>query len=187
MQIYKPSQQTSGNKMPQLKASKKRDKWNKGRAELDNIDTRWGKIIDAYKYTPYEDVILIPSGTCDGGPGGGPGGVWSIQESVNPDDYTCVNGTLYEIQIVQGYYRYATKNDGLLTHESCVWDPGSPLVGYSKNKYYDDVPDEGGYNHFELKRYKRAYTLPGVFNAGDYAPPMREAARWINNDFQDGN
>jgi hypothetical protein len=76
-----------------------------------------------------------------------------------------------------------TKNDGLLTPQSCVWDPGSPLVGYAKNKYYDDVPNDGGYNHFELKRYKRAYTLPGVFNVGDYAPPMREAALWINNNF----
>ncbi len=47
------------------------------------------------------------------------------------------------------------------------------------NWYYDDVPADGGYNHFELRRYKRAYTLPGVFNQGDLAPPMDEAADWL--------
>jgi hypothetical protein len=76
----------------------------------------------------------------------------------------------------------ATKNDGLLTPESCVWDPGSSLTDNPKNQYYDDVPADGGYNHFELKRYRRNYTLPGVFNAGDYAPPMRQAALWIRDE-----
>jgi len=168
-------------------ARKKRDRWKKGLTELNNIDTRWGSIIDAYTYTPYEDVILIPSGTCDGGPGGGPGGVWSIQESVNPDDYTCVNGTLYEIQVIRWYNKIVTKNDGLLTPESCVWDPGSSLTDNPKNHYYDDVPDEGGYNHFELKRYKRNYELKDkdnkiIFSVGDYAPPMRQAAIWIRDE-----
>jgi hypothetical protein len=82
-----------------------------------------------------------------------------------------------------GSSKMATKNDGLLTPESCVWDSGSPLVGYAKNKYYDDDPADGGYNHFELKRYKRAYTLPGVFNKGGYAPPMKDAADWIDRNF----
>ena len=173
--------QKSRNPNPKNKMSQYN---NRGRAELDNIDTRWGKIIDAYKYTPYEDVLLIPSGTCDGGPGGGPGGFFSIQESINPDDYTCINGTLYEIQVIQWYNKIATKNDGLLTPESCVWDPGSSLVGYSKNKYYDDDPADGGYNHFELKRYKRNYELKDanlsiIFKVGDPAPPMDDAAKWI--------
>jgi hypothetical protein len=78
----------------------------------------------------------------------------------------------------------ATKNDGLLTPESCVWDPGRSLTDNPKNQYYDDVPADGGYNHFELKRYRRNYTLPGVFNAGDYAPPMKEAADWIYFGYQ---
>ena len=182
MQIYKPSHQTSGNRMPQLKARRKRDKWKKGRTEQNNIDTRWGTIIDAYKYIPYEDVLLIPIGQCDGG--GGPGGFFSLQEGELLLNQQCINGTLYDVQVIQWYNKIATKNDGLLTPESCVWDPGSSLVGYSKNKYYDDDPADGGYNHFELKRYKRNYELKDanlniIFKVGDPAPPMDDAAKWI--------
>ena len=40
-----------------------------------------------------------------------------------------------------------------------------------------------GYNHFELRRYKRAYTDgPGGFVQGQLAPPMREAAIWVDED-----
>ena len=115
------------------------------------------------------------------------GDFFSLQEGELMLNQQCINGTLYDVQVIQWYNKIATKNDGLLSPESCVWDPGSSLTDNPKNQYYDDDPADGGYNHFELKRYKRAYTLPGVFNAGDYAPPMREAARWIDNDFQDGN
>ncbi len=38
---------------------------------------------------------------------------------------------------------------------------------------------------FEIRRYTRAYTLPGVFTAGDYAPPMKDVADWIKNKYQD--
>jgi len=187
MQIYKPSHQTSGNRMPQLKARRKRDKWKKGRTEQNNIDTRWGTIIDAYKYIPYEDVLLIPIGQCDGG--GGPGGFFSLQEGELLLNQQCINGTLYDVQVIQWYNKIATKNDGLLTPESCVWDPGSSLTDNPKNHYYDDVPDEGGYNHFELKRYKRNYELKDkdnkiIFSVGDYAPPMKEAADWIYFGYQ---
>ncbi|MEX2603685.1 MAG: hypothetical protein WD361_05760 [Gracilimonas sp.] len=47
------------------------------------------------------------------------------------------------------------------------------------NWYYDDIPANGGYNHFELRRYKRAYEMPGVFNQGDLAPPMEQVADWL--------
>ncbi|TNE70520.1 hypothetical protein EP331_11925, partial [bacterium] len=120
-------------------ARRKRDKWNRGRAELDAIDSRWGKIIDSYTYTAQEEALLIPTGICSGGIGDGPGGFYSVQQAVNPSNEVCIDGTLYEVRIVQYYSRIGTKNDGLLTPQSCVWDPGSPLVGYAKNKYYDDV------------------------------------------------
>lgn len=168
---------------------RKRDLWNKGHAELNNIDKRWGSIIDAYKYIPTEQVLLVPDGQCDNG--GGPVGIYNIQQTEIPADYTCISGVLYKITIQKFYVLVATKNDGLLTPESCVWDPGSSLTNNPKNHYYDDVSADGGYNHFELKRYKRNYeskdvNLNTVFRVGDYAPPMRDAARWIELNYQNG-
>ncbi len=73
-----------------------------------------------------------------------------------------------------------TKNDVIISPDYAVWNPNEdPEVSNGINYYYDDVPADGGYNHFELRRYKRAYTLPGVFNQGDLAPPMDEAADWL--------
>lgn len=73
-----------------------------------------------------------------------------------------------------------TKNDVLIGPEYAVWSPGQdPLVSNGLNFYYSDVPADGGYNHFELRRHKRAYTLPGVFTAGQVAPPMGQAATWL--------
>lgn len=62
-----------------------------------------------------------------------------------------------------------------------VWNPNDDPGDGNINWYYDDVPADGGYNHFELRRYKRAYTLPGVFQKGQLAPPMDEAAQWLQN------
>ncbi len=55
-----------------------------------------------------------------------------------------------------------TKNDVLIGPEYAVWSPGqSPTTANGINYYYNDVIVRGGYNHFELKRYKRAYEQPG--------------------------
>jgi len=73
-----------------------------------------------------------------------------------------------------------TKNDVIIGPDYAVWNPNDdPNDDSGPNRYYDDVPADGGYNHFELRRYKRAYTLPGVFQQGDPAPPMQEAAQWL--------
>ncbi len=42
-------------------------------------------------------------------------------------------------------------------------------------------PADGGYNHFELKRHRRAYTLPGVFETGDLAPTSQVNLPWFND------
>lgn len=67
----------------------------------------------------------------------------------------------------------------LLGPAYAVWSPGQNPNDQSVNFLYDDLPTEGGYNHFELRRSKRAYSLPGVFNAGDPAPPMEAAEEWL--------
>lgn len=97
-----------------------------------------------------------------------------------PIDGNCIGGELHEYQLVTIQYDVPTKNDVLIGPEYAVWSPGqSPTNANGINYYYDDVPSRGGYNHFELRRYKRAYTLPGVFSAGEYADPMFEARTWL--------
>jgi len=51
------------------------------------------------------------------------------------------------------------------------------------NFYYGDGGADGGYNHSELRRATRAYTLPGVFNQGDETPQWREAKGWMIDDY----
>lgn len=76
-----------------------------------------------------------------------------------------------------------TKNDVIVQPEYATWGPGQdPNDDSGPNRYYDDIPADGGYNHFEIMRYKRAYTLPLVFRVGDLAPPMRDAADWIDEE-----
>tara|TARA_R110002124_G_scaffold252177_1_gene417417 strand:- start:1186 stop:1371 length:186 start_codon:yes stop_codon:yes gene_type:complete len=45
----------------------------------------------------------------------------------------------------------------------------------------------GGYNHFELRNYRRAYTLPSSngnpgFSAGSVNPAMLEVETWIRRN-----
>ena len=77
----------------------------------------------------------------------------------------------------------STKNDVLIGPEYAVWSPGQNPNDRVNNWFYDDIPQDGGYNHFELRRYKRAYTDgPGGFVQGQLAPPMEEAADWVKYD-----
>jgi hypothetical protein len=99
---------------------------------------------------------------------------------------TSIGGELHEYQLVTIEYDVPTKNDVLIGPEYAVWSPGqSPTNANGINYYYDDVPTVGGYNHFELRRHRRAYTLPNpaggnYFTKGvDTADPMAEAAEWI--------
>lgn len=79
-----------------------------------------------------------------------------------------------------------TKNDVIIGPDYAVWNPNDdPNDDSGPNRYYDDVPADGGYNHFELRRHKRAYTLPGVFQQGDPAPPMQEAGDWLLEEVWD--
>jgi len=74
----------------------------------------------------------------------------------------------------------STKNDVLIGPEYAVWSPGQNPNDRANNWFYDDTPQDGGYNHFELRRYKRAYTDgPGGFVQGQLAPPMRDAGDWV--------
>ena len=66
------------------------------------------------------------------------------------------------------------KNDGLITPESCLWDKSDSLND-EHNKYYSDEREEGGYNHSELKRYIRAYSV----GEGDITEPWKMIKEWL--------
>jgi hypothetical protein len=80
-----------------------------------------------------------------------------------------------------------TKKVVLIGPEYAVWSPGETHDDFLRNWYYDDVSAVGGYNHFELRRQRRAYTLPNpaggnYFTKGvDTADPMAEAATWLQD------
>ncbi len=156
-------------------ARRKRDSWNSGRNALDNIDGYWGEMIDSY-FVGWIDIYQFVPIECDDGGGSGPPPPGQIPEP-GGGGVDC-----WELQLVPTLFSVPTKNDVIISPDYAIWSPGQYRNDRVVNWYYDDQPADGGYNHFELRRYKRAYTLPGVFQVGQYAPPMRDAALWLDND-----
>jgi hypothetical protein len=108
--------------------------------------------------------------------GSDPGDPSQFPETNDPDG----EAECWEYQYFPVNIPVATKNDVIIGPDYAVWNPGEAPNDRNINWYYDDLPTDGGYNHFELRRYKRAYTLPGVFQQGDVAPPMGQAAIWLD-------
>jgi len=99
----------------------------------------------------------------------------------------------YEIFNIQGamvtrtgYIKHADKNDGVVNTHSVLWSEGDQFEDLN-NIYFDDIPVDGGYNHFELRHYERPYTLPGVFEKGEINPPMGRLEFWIQSGYQKQN
>lgn len=82
-------------------------------------------------------------------------------------------------ETVTVYIPVARKNDGLVAPNLAVWSPNQNQNDRVTNFYYGDEGADGGYNHSELRRARRAYTLPGVFRAGEETKPWREAKTWM--------
>lgn len=80
---------------------------------------------------------------------------------------------------------YPEKHDGVVNISSALWSKGDPFSG-DHNEYFSDIPHDGGYNHFELRNYARAYTLPDKngqkgFKKGDKNPSMEFVEDWIKD------
>ena len=56
----------------------------------------------------------------------------------------------------------------------------NPYSESNNNFYYDDEDDKG-FNHLELRRFKRLYT-EGNAKKGDEAKPMREVKEWLEQE-----
>ena len=62
-----------------------------------------------------------------------------------------------------------------------LWNAGDQLNSSSDNNFYYSDLGDGGYNHLELRRYKRQYKQ-GANRKGDLAEPMRQTELWLKNE-----
>jgi pimeloyl-ACP methyl ester carboxylesterase len=157
-------------------ARRARDRWNTGRNALGNIDGTWGKMIDSYAVVTMQIGLWVPVECEDtsGGSGGDDMPGYEDGQGGNSYEFEC-----WDYQYVNTSMITATKNDVIVGPPYAVWNPNEAPNDRILNWWYADITTDGGYNHFELRRHKRAYTLPGVFQQGDLAPPMEETADWL--------
>ena len=78
--------------------------------------------------------------------------------------------------------------DGVVNIHSVLWSEGD-VFGDANNIFMSDEPHDGGYNHFEIRNYRRAYSLPSSngkpgFSAGSVNPSMDRVKAWLNALFQ---
>lgn len=83
------------------------------------------------------------------------------------------------------------KNDGVVSILSARWSADDGLDDLN-NEYFDDVAEDGGYNHFELRNYERAYDLKAkngsyLFRKGDRAPQYDKIVDWLKTLFSNSN
>ena len=81
------------------------------------------------------------------------------------------------------YIKRADKSDGVVNIHSALWSADDGFDDLN-NEYFDDLGDDGGYNHFELRNYERGYDLKRsngsyVFRKGDRAKQYNEIVTWL--------
>ena len=92
---------------------------------------------------------------------------------------------------MQSHPGHTFKNDGVVSILSARWSADDGLDDLN-NEYFDDVDEDGGYNHFELRNYERAYDLKAengsyLFRKGDRAPQYDKIYVWLDNLFKNSN
>ena len=159
------------------RAKSKSEKWSEGYAALNNLDVTWSQMSNAF-YTTTMQIpkveLVCPSGNRPS----------DFGFELEFEDFERRPATLSEC-----YYQTVTrtitvripeKTDLVVTPMYAVWSPGQSPNDRNVNFLYDDTEPDGGYNHFEIRRMNRAYTLPDVFERGDITPPMDDVRAWFN-------
>ncbi|MCP9292254.1 hypothetical protein [Gracilimonas sediminicola] len=90
-----------------------------------------------------------------------------------------------EIRYVTQEVKLPDKSDWVVNINSVVWSEGDNLES-THNFYMNDTDEDGGYNHFELRNYDRAYTLKRsdgsiVFAKGSENPAMKRTETWLSD------
>ena len=148
--------------------------WADGSAALDNLDVTWGEMTNAIT-TQVHTISTVEIVCPNQGGFGSDIEFLGIEDQNNLDD--CYPQLVYQTVTV----RIPEKTDLVVTPNYAVWSPGQQPNDRNANFLYDDTEPDGGYNHFEIRRMNRAYTLPGVFEKGDITPPMRGVREWFQD------
>ena len=93
---------------------------------------------------------------------------------------------------MQSHPGHTFKNDGVISNLSACWSADDQFDNDPNNSYFDDVAEDGGYNHFELRNYERGYDLKRndgsfVFQKGDRAPQYDKIVDWLKTLFSNSN
>lgn len=149
------------------------EEWADGRAALDNLDVTWGQMSNAFYYQTYQYTLNELHCPNQGDLGNGLELPDFEQEPIDLSEcyYTPVTHTVTT--------RIPEKTDLVVTPQYAIWSKGQDPNDQIVNFLYDDTGADGGYNHFEIRRMNRAYTLDDVFQAGEITPPMDEVRDWF--------
>jgi hypothetical protein len=158
-----------------LNARSNRSLWAEGSASLDNLDVTWGQMTNAFT-TQIHTISTVEIVCPNQGGFGSDIEFLGIEDQNNLDD--CYPQLVYQTITV----RLPEKTDLIVTPMYAVWSPGQSPNDQNVNFLYDDTEPDGGYNHFEIRRMNRAYTLPDVFERGQITPPMDDVRRWFESD-----
>jgi len=174
------------NKCQPLEDAFKRDRsyrelWKTAKQEIDQVDNIWSTIINANRFEEFSyQEYLHPCENTGGGRDDLPGGFFNEQVF---DPVACSSNPYGEYVTKTYSIKYPEKHDGVVNVSSALWTKGDAFRS-THNQLFDDVPHDGGYNHFELRNYARAYDLPDNgsqkgFNKGDKNPSMQYAENWV--------
>ena len=143
--------------------------WKEAKRELENIDSYWGFLIDSYRIEEHDYQEYIPPCPEDNGNFSPP--MLNVQLPTEP---TCSANLVENGVQVQHTLNMPSKNDGVVSNLSARWSADDQLDD-NENSYFDDVDEDGGYNHFELRNYERAYDLKAkmalIYSEKAIAPP----------------
>lgn len=172
------------NSCSELKSMKKNARhyrylWSQGHAALNNLDVTWSQMSNAF----YTTTIQFPTVELVCHSGNRPSDFGFDGFELEFEDFEREPATLSDC-----YYQTVTrtitvripeKTDLVVTPMYAVWSPGQRPNDRNVNFLYDDTEPDGGYNHFEIRRMNRAYTLPRVFERGQITPPMDDVREWF--------
>tara|TARA_R110002124_G_scaffold252177_3_gene417421 strand:- start:1118 stop:2635 length:1518 start_codon:yes stop_codon:yes gene_type:complete len=167
-------------------ANRKEGFWKTARREISDLGKTWSTIINSYRLVPVSYRTYIPP--CQENfenPGFG---------GIKLDEEICSQNPSGEYRYEYGTMKVSDKNDGVVNIHSVLWSKGDAFNSLH-NRYFSDVQinangvDVGGYNHFELRNYSRAYELKDKnenigFLKGSKNPAMERVEDWISDGFE---
>lgn len=157
-----------------------RKKWDKARIAWDKVDSYWGQAINSYEVTR---SYYWGKKLCSEDPSDQRDGTrydWDVYFAYAP-----CTGDNDPRQKVYYYIYTADKNDGLIRPKEARWKPTDSWIPTNRfamhgqnNWYYpDDSGQAPGYNHNELRDYRRKYSP----NKGGQSEPWQDIEAWLKD------